>query len=114
MPIKLNYTAIREYKMLDADLKAQLKEYLTRLSQPIELIASLDDGAKSAELKELLEEIAALNDQITYKEDATLIERKPAFRIQRADSDIYVDFAGIPLGHEFTSLVLARSEERRV
>ena len=93
--------------MLDADLKAQLKEYLTRLSQPIELIASLDGEAKSTELRQLLEEITALNDQITYKEDADLIERKPAFRIQRVDSDIYVDFAGIPLGHEFTSLVLA-------
>lgn len=93
--------------MLDADLKAQLKEYLTRLSQPIELIASLDSEAKSTELRQLLEEITALNDQITYKEDADLIERKPAFRIQRVDSDIYVDFAGIPLGHEFTSLVLA-------
>lgn len=93
--------------MLDADLKAQLKEYLTRLSQPIELIASLDGEPKSTELRQLLEEITALNDQITYKEDADLIERKPAFRIQRVDSDIYVDFAGIPLGHEFTSLVLA-------
>lgn len=93
--------------MLDADLKAQLKEYLTRLSQPIQLIASLDDGAKSAELKQLLEDIAALNEKISYQEDASLIERKPAFRIQRAESNIYVDFAGIPLGHEFTSLVLA-------
>src|SRR5690625_3921777 len=62
--------------MLDADLKAQLKEYLTRLSQPIELIASLDSEAKSTELRQLLEEITALNDQITYKEDADLIERK--------------------------------------
>lgn len=93
--------------MLDADLKAQLKEYLTRLEQPIELIASLDEGEKSVELKKLLEEIAALNERIAYREEADLIERKPAFRIQRADSDIYVDFAGIPLGHEFTSLVLA-------
>ncbi|HLS17062.1 MAG TPA: alkyl hydroperoxide reductase subunit F [Paenalcaligenes sp.] len=93
--------------MLDADLKAQLKEYLTRLSQPIELIASLDGEAKSTELRQLLEEITALNDQITYREDADLIERKPAFRIQRVDSDVYVDFAGLPLGHEFTSLVLA-------
>jgi len=93
--------------MLDADLKAQLKEYLTRLTQPIELIASLDEGDKSAELKQLLETITALNDKISYREDSSLIERKPAFRIQRVDSDIYVDFAGIPLGHEFTSLVLA-------
>lgn len=93
--------------MLDADLKAQLKEYLQRLTEPIELIASLDGAEKSKELKQLLEEITALNDKISYREDAQLIERKPAFRIQRLNSDIYVDFAGIPLGHEFTSLVLA-------
>src|SRR5690625_4258808 len=93
--------------MLDADLKAQLKEYLTRLEQPIELIASLDEGEKSVELKKLLEDITALSDKITYREQADLIERKPAFRIQRTETDIYVDFAGIPLGHEFTSLVLA-------
>lgn len=93
--------------MLDADLKAQLKEYLTRLEQPIELIASLDEGEKSVELKKLLEDITALSDKITYREQTDLIERKPAFRIQRTDTDIYVDFAGIPLGHEFTSLVLA-------
>src|SRR5690625_6226994 len=70
-------------------------------------MASLDEGEKSVELKKLLEDITALSDKITYREQTDLIERKPAFRIQRVDSDIYVDFAGIPLGHEFTSLVLA-------
>src|SRR5690625_414725 len=92
--------------MLDADLKAQLKEYLTRLEQPIELIASLDEGEKSVELKKLLEDITALSDKITYREQTDLIESKPAFRIQRTDTDIYVDFTGIPLEHEFTYQVL--------
>ena len=92
--------------MLDANLKTQLKAYLEKVTQPIEIVASLDDRAKSAELNELLEEIAALSGQITLvrrDDDA----RKPSFAINRVGSDISVRFAGIPLGHEFTSLVLA-------
>jgi alkyl hydroperoxide reductase subunit F len=95
-----------ESVMLDANLKAQLKAYLEKVTQPIEIVASLDDGAKSAELKELLEEITVLSDQITLvRRDDN--ERKPSFAINRVGSDIGVRFAGIPMGHEFTSLVLA-------
>ena len=92
--------------MLDAHLKTQLKAYLEKVTQPIEIVASLDDSAKSAELNELLEEIASLSGQITLvrRDDD---ERKPSFAINRVGSDIGVRFAGIPLGHEFTSLVLA-------
>ncbi len=92
--------------MLDANLKAQLKAYLERVTQPIELIASLDDGAKSRELAELLEEIAGLSDKITYArrdDDA----RRPSFEIRRGGTDVHVRFAGLPMGHEFNSLVLA-------
>jgi len=92
--------------MLDANLKTQLKAYLEKVTQPIEIVASLDDSAKSVELNELLEEIASLSGQITLvrrDDDA----RKPSFAINRVGSDIGVRFAGIPLGHEFTSLVLA-------
>ena len=92
--------------MLDANLKTQLKAYLERLVMPIELAASLDDGEKSRELEQLLREIAGLSDRIRYvrrDDDA----RRPSFAIERAGSDVSVRFAGIPLGHEFTSLVLA-------
>jgi alkyl hydroperoxide reductase subunit F len=97
--------------MLDTDLKTQLQAYLTRLQQPIELVASLDDGShqnglKSRELEALLQEIASMSDKISYRradDDA----RKPSFAIVRTGTDIEVRFAGIPLGHEFTSLVLA-------
>ncbi len=92
--------------MLDANLKAQLKAYLEKLTLPIELNASLDDGAKSAELAELLAEIAELSTKVSYArtdDDA----RKPSFEIRRTGTDIAVRFAGIPMGHEFTSLVLA-------
>ena len=92
--------------MLDANLKAQLKAYLERLQLPIELNASLDEAAKSRELAELLEEIAGLSDKIAYArrdDDA----RRPSFEIRRTGTDTHVRFAGLPMGHEFNSLVLA-------
>ena len=92
--------------MLDASLNAQLKAYLEKVTQPIEIVASLDDSAKSAELNELLEEIASLSGQISLvRRDDN--ERKPSFAINRVGTDVSVRFAGIPMGHEFTSLVLA-------
>ncbi|PZU57847.1 MAG: alkyl hydroperoxide reductase subunit F [Sphingobium sp.] len=92
--------------MLDANLKQQLKGYLANITQPIELVASLDDGAKSVELRGLLEDIAALSDTVSFvrKDDD---KRVPSFMIRRIGTDIGVRFAGIPMGHEFTSLVLA-------
>ncbi|QCQ91451.1 alkyl hydroperoxide reductase subunit F [Rhodococcus sp. SGAir0479] len=92
--------------MLDASLAGQLKSLLERLTLPIELVSSLDDGPKSAELAELLTEIAAMSDKITY-DRLDDDERRPSFAIRRVGTDIEVRFAGIPLGHEFTSLALA-------
>jgi alkyl hydroperoxide reductase subunit F len=94
------------FDMLDTNLKTQLKAYLEKVTHPIELSASLDESAKSAELNELLNDIAGLSDRITVvrrDDDA----RKPSFAINRLGTDVSVRFAGIPLGHEFTSLVLA-------
>ncbi|MCS4505222.1 Alkyl hydroperoxide reductase subunit F [wastewater metagenome] len=97
--------------MLDDKLKDQLKAYLENVTQPVELVASLDDGAKSRELDELLREIESLSDKISLlrreDEDDDTHVRRPSFDIRRAGTDISVRFAGIPLGHEFTSLVLA-------
>ncbi|KNX38961.1 alkyl hydroperoxide reductase subunit F [Luteipulveratus halotolerans] len=93
--------------MLDANLTAQLKAYLEKIQQPIVLRASLDDGAKSTELRGLLDQIAGLSDQVSAEYDGDAA-RRPSFDIVRAESpDVAVTFAGIPLGHEFTSLVLA-------
>ena len=91
--------------MLDADLKTQLAAYLEKLQQPIELVASLDDSDTSRELDVLLGEIAALSPKISRAvgDDA----RRPSFLIRRSGSEVQVGFAAIPLGHEFTSLVLA-------
>lgn len=94
--------------MLNTDLKTQLKAYLENITQPIALIASLDEGEKSKELGQLLTQIAELSpEKVSYNAQGDN-ERKPSFKIQRVDSeDVAVEFAGIPLGHEFTSLVLA-------
>ncbi|AZG07939.1 alkyl hydroperoxide reductase subunit F [Pigmentiphaga sp. H8] len=93
--------------MLDANLKTQLQAYLEKITQPIEIVASLDDGDKSRELAELLKEIAGLSERITLIERRDDAERKPSFTINRPGQDIGIRFAAIPLGHEFTSLVLA-------
>ncbi len=92
--------------MLDATLKAQLKTYLEKVTQPFEITASLDDAAKSQELLSLLQEIVGLTDKITLKTDGN-DSRRPSFSLNRPGAEIGLTFAGIPMGHEFTSLVLA-------
>lgn len=92
--------------MLDATLKAQLKAYLEKVTQPFEIVASLDDSDKSRELSALLHDIVSLTDKITLREDGS-DSRVPSFALNRPGVDIGLRFAGIPMGHEFTSLVLA-------
>ena len=93
--------------MLDDTLKTQLKAYLERLQRPVELVATLDDSSTSSELRELLGDIRALSDKVTVVENNDLDERKPSFLITNPGKTSGVRFAGVPLGHEFTSLVLA-------
>jgi alkyl hydroperoxide reductase subunit F len=93
--------------MLDAALKTQLKTYLEKVVQPIEIVASLDDSAKAREMQDLLNDIVVLSDKITLVEKTGSGVRTPSFAITRPGTDIAVTFAGIPMGHEFTSLVLA-------
>ena len=93
--------------MLDANLKAQLKAYLEKVSRPIEIVASLDDGAKSQELLALLNDIASLSERVSVIERRGDDERKPSFSIGEPGKATGIRFAGIPMGHEFTSLVLA-------
>lgn len=92
--------------MLDAAIASQLSSHLEKVTVPIALVASLDDGPKSIELLELLTEVAAMSPRITV-ERSDDDDRRPSFAIQRVGTDIGVRFAGIPLGHEFTSFVLA-------
>ena len=92
--------------MLEQDLKTQLAAYLERVVRPIHIVASLDDGAKSAEMRELLEEIATLSPNIELSLDGD-DARRPSFALNSPGHDISLRFAGLPMGHEFTSLVLA-------
>ena len=93
--------------MLDANIKQQLQAYMEKLQQPIELVAAYDDSKKSQELKELLEELEPMSSKISLRTEESTDVRRPSFAINRIGSDVGVRFAGIPMGHEFTSLVLA-------
>ncbi len=93
--------------MLDSNMTLQLKAYLEKLTKPVELVATLDDSDKSSEIRELLAEIAGLSDKVTLTIDNNASVRKPSFLITNPGSHQGPRFAGSPLGHEFTSLVLA-------
>lgn len=92
--------------MLDDTLKAQLQAYLERVKIPFEIVASLDDSAAAQEMHGLLQDIIALCDKITLRTDGADV-RKPSFTLARLGEAPRIRFAAIPLGHEFTSLVLA-------
>lgn len=93
--------------MLDATLKTQLQGYLERLTQPVELVASVDDSAASSELVELLNDIRSLSPLVQVSVQRDDAERKPSFTVTRPGERGRIRFAGLPMGHEFTSLVLA-------
>jgi NADH-dependent peroxiredoxin subunit F len=91
--------------MLDADIKAQLEQYLQMLENDILIKVSAGDDKVSQETLDLIEEIAGMSTKI--KVEKTTLDRTPSFSISRIGEDTGIVFAGIPLGHEFTSLVLA-------
>jgi alkyl hydroperoxide reductase subunit F len=99
--------------MLDTTLKTQLQAYLQKLEAPIEIRAAANDAPKSAEMLALLDDIASLSEKISVIRDDFSVtpdgkaSRKPSFAVSKAGAQMGVSFAGIPLGHEFTSLVLA-------
>jgi NADH-dependent peroxiredoxin subunit F len=92
--------------MLDAAIQTQLKVYLEKLQQPVELVASYDDSAKAQEMRRMLLEIVALSPKVSLRENGHA-ELRPSFAIGRPGEAARVHLAGLPMGHEFTSLVLA-------
>jgi alkyl hydroperoxide reductase subunit F len=96
-----------ESAMLDAATKAQLKSYLERATTPIEIVASLDDSPASGELQSLLRDVADSSPLVKVTESRDDQQRKPSFSINRPGQDHGPRFAGLPMGHEFTSLILA-------
>ncbi|MCL1125738.1 alkyl hydroperoxide reductase subunit F [Shewanella surugensis] len=95
--------------MLDTNLKTQLKTYLQNLKRPVELVVSADDTTKARELAVLADEIVQLSDLVSLT--TQMGERTPSMKItspsQSAQAQTSITFAGVPMGHEFTSLVLA-------
>ncbi|MBL0419437.1 alkyl hydroperoxide reductase subunit F [Ramlibacter sp. AW1] len=93
--------------MLEAALKAQLASYLERITQPVEITASLDDSQASQDMRTLLRDVADTSRLITVTETQGGPHRTPSFMIHRPGHNTGPRFAGLPMGHEFTSLVLA-------
>jgi alkyl hydroperoxide reductase subunit F len=93
--------------MLDDATKAQLKTYLERATGPIEIVASLDDSEVSGEVLSLLKDVAESSPLVTLTESRDDPHRKPSFSINRPGENHGPRFAGLPMGHEFTSLILA-------
>lgn len=94
--------------MLDSDLKKQLQTYLSYLKRPIELTAFVADDARSAELFEFVNDLASLSALVTVRRAESIEnERVPSFGVHLPGEKARVKFGGLPLGHEFTSLVLA-------
>lgn len=98
--------------MLDANLKTQLQSYLENLKTPVELQGFFDNSDKSKELNALIDDIAELSTMVSIvpssaDEQSKQQERTPSMLVRSVASNTEIRFAGIPLGHEFTSLVLA-------
>ena len=93
--------------MLDANMKQQLGQYLANLKTPVELVVALDDSAKAQEVSSLANDIVALSDLITRIDHNDGQVRAPSLTVRGVESNSTMVFAGVPMGHEFTSLVLA-------
>ena len=93
--------------MLDIDTKAQLKSYLERATTQIDIVASLDDSDASKQMQSLLKDIADSSALVKVTESRVDNLRKPSFSVNRPSENHGPRFAGLPMGHEFTSLILA-------
>jgi alkyl hydroperoxide reductase subunit F len=97
--------------MLSEEIKTQLKGYLGRVSRPVVLRAAVDgsagDDASSREMLGLLQDIASLSELVSVEIEHTDAPLKPSFTVGSAGSEARIRFAGLPMGHEFSSLVLA-------
>ncbi|MCS0674368.1 alkyl hydroperoxide reductase subunit F [Cytobacillus firmus] len=91
--------------LLDADIKAQLAQYLQMMEGEILLKVSAGSDKVSSDMLALVDELANMSSHI--KVERTELQRTPSFSVNRPGEDTGITFAGIPLGHEFTSLVLA-------
>lgn len=92
--------------ILDNNIKTQLQSHFSSIVDPVELVIALDDSTKSQEVKALANDLLGLSEHFLIREDDT-IERKPMLSIRSPKRGTEINFAGVPMGHEFTSLILA-------
>ena len=97
--------------MLEAEMKAQLGEYLTRLVTPVQITAYVDGSNDSREMLDLLDDVTSVSDKVTVTTSAeggdAADAHVPRFALASPGQPARIAFAGLPMGHEFTSLVLA-------
>jgi alkyl hydroperoxide reductase subunit F len=91
--------------LLDQDIKEQLSQYLQLMEGDVLIKVSAGSDTISSDMIALVDEIASMSPMIAIEK--TELPRTPSFSIHRAGEDSGITFAGIPLGHEFNSLVLA-------
>ncbi len=91
--------------IFDENLRTQLEQYLALLENDLEITYSVADDEHSKTLKEMLFELQGFSKRILLKE--AVLTRTPSFTLSRIGEKPRITFAGAPLGHEFTSLVLA-------
>lgn len=92
--------------MLDSNLKNTLRSYLQNLKTPVELVLAADQSEKGQELKALALDIASLSELMILTEVSSAA-RVPSMQVWSQAKGTSITFAGVPMGHEFTSLVLA-------
>lgn len=93
--------------MLDNNIKNQLKSHFESLTQPVELLIALVDSKKSTEVASLANDLASLSDKFTVINNPDTSARRPSMVVHSPIKNTHITFAGVPMGHEFTSLVLA-------
>ena len=91
--------------MLDKETKQNLAQYLDLMEAPVVFSVSTDDTANSQQLFEFVNEVADMTDKITVEQKT--LPRTPSFEINSLQKTSGITFAGIPLGHEFASFLLA-------
>lgn len=93
--------------MLDQAIKQQLQQYLQNLQHDVQLVVSLDESKAAQDILTLANEIAELSELVSVVRDDQASARKPVMTITNPKKGTKLRFAGLPMGHEFTSLVLA-------
>ncbi len=93
--------------MLDESIRSQLREHLEKIQRPVEIVAELDAGEASERVRALLQELAELSPDLSWREGPVAATRLPTFAVGPPGALGRMRFCGVPMGHEFSSLVLA-------